>query len=284
LYSEEFQRLGMSSLTVQQKLARLKGLFSEMDRALIAYSGGVDSTLVAKIAYDVLGDRALAVTAVSPSLLPEELIDAQEQAAKIGIKQELVKTQELNNPNYTSNPANRCYFCKSELHDTLKPLAIARGYSYVVDGINADDLQDYRPGIVAAKERGARSPLAEVGVSKLEVREISRFLGLTWWNKPAQPCLSSRFPYGEEITINKLSRVGRAEVYLHQLGYQNLRVRSQEDTAKIELPAEQIKYFVQNVDLAELVTKFQELGFLYVTLDLEGFRSGKLNKTLKVKS
>jgi pyridinium-3,5-biscarboxylic acid mononucleotide sulfurtransferase len=271
----------MSSLTVQQKLAQLKELFSKMERALIAYSGGVDSTLVAKIAYDVLGDRALAVTAISPSLLPEELIDAQEQAATIGIQQELVKTQELNNPNYISNPVNRCYFCKSELHDTLKPLAIARGYSYVVDGINADDLQDYRPGIVAAKERGVRSPLAEVGVSKLEVREISRFLGLTWWNKPAQPCLSSRFPYGEEITINKLSRVGRAEVYLRQLGYQNLRVRSQEDTAKIELPAEQIKQFIQESDLSELVTKFQELGFLYVTLDLEGFRSGKLNEKLK---
>jgi pyridinium-3,5-biscarboxylic acid mononucleotide sulfurtransferase len=274
----------MSSLTTQQKLVQLKELFSQMERALIAYSGGVDSTLVAKIAYDVLGDRALAVTAVSPSLLPEELIDAQEQAAKIGIKQELVITQEMNNPDYTSNPVNRCYFCKSELHDTLKPLAIARGYGYVVDGINADDLQDYRPGIVAAKERGARSPLAEIGVSKLEVREISRFLGLKWWDKPAQPCLSSRFPYGEAITVTKLQRVGRAEVYLRQLGYQNLRVRSQEDTAKIELPAEQIKNFVQNVDLSELVAKFQELGFLYVTLDLEGFRSGKLNETLKVKS
>jgi pyridinium-3,5-biscarboxylic acid mononucleotide sulfurtransferase len=271
----------MSSLTVQQKLEQLKKIFSQMDRALIAYSGGVDSTLVAKIAYDVLGDRALAITAVSPSLLPEELIDAQKQAAQIGIKQELITTQEMNNPEYTSNPINRCYFCKSELHDTLKPLAISRGYGYVVDGINADDLQDYRPGIVAAKERGARSPLAEVGVSKLEVREISRILGLKWWDKPAQPCLSSRFPYGEEITVAKLQRVGRAEVYLRQLGYSNLRVRSQEDTAKIELPPEQIKQFVQNIDLAELVSKFQSLGFLYVTLDLEGYRSGKLNQVLE---
>jgi pyridinium-3,5-biscarboxylic acid mononucleotide sulfurtransferase len=279
----------MSSITIQEKLSQLKELFSQMDRALIAYSGGVDSTLVAKIAYDVLGERALAMTAVSPSLLPEELIESQEQAAKIGIKQELVKTQEMDNPNYTSNPVNRCYFCKSELHDTLKPLAIAKGYSYVVDGINADDLQDYRPGIIAAKERGARSPLAEVGVSKLEVREMSRFLGLKWWDKPAQPCLSSRFPYGEEITVSKLQRVGRAEVYLRQLGYSNLRVRSQEDTAKIELPPEQIKQFVQDIDLSKLVAKFQELGFLYVTLDLEGYRSGKLNQVLdreqlKVKS
>ena len=268
----------MVTLTIKEKLEQLQELFSVMDRALIAYSGGIDSTLVAKIAYDVLGDRALAVTAVSPSLLPEELIDAQHQAAEIGITQELVETQEMDNPDYTSNPVNRCYFCKSELHDTLKPLAISRGYEYVVDGVNADDLHDYRPGIVAAKERGARSPLAEVGVSKLEVREISRLIGLKWWDKPAQPCLSSRFPYGEEITVSKLQRVGRAEVYLRQLGYQNLRVRSQEDTAKIELPPEQIKQFVQEVDLPELIAKFQELGFVYVTLDLEGYRSGKLNQ------
>ena len=274
----------MPTLTVETKLTQLQALFSQMDRALIAYSGGVDSTLVAKIAYDLLGDRALAVTAVSPSLLPEELIDAQEQAREIGIKQELVETQEMTNPDYTSNPINRCYFCKSELHDTLKPLAIARGYGYVVDGVNADDLHDYRPGIQAAKERGARSPLAEVGVSKLEVREISRLLGLKWWNKPAQPCLSSRFPYGEEITVTKLQRVGRAEVYLRQLGYQNLRVRSQEDMAKIELPPEKIKQFVQDIDLADLVAKFQELGFLYVTLDLEGYRSGKLNQELEIKN
>ncbi|MEL7408665.1 MAG: ATP-dependent sacrificial sulfur transferase LarE, partial [Cyanobacteria bacterium J06558_2] len=243
-------------------------------------SGGVDSTLVAKIAYDVLGDRALAVTAVSPSLLPEELIDAQTQAAQIGINHELVETHEMENPDYTSNPVDRCYFCKSELHDTLKPLALQRGYPYVVDGVNADDLQDYRPGIRAAKERGARSPLAEVGVSKAEVREISRSLGLAWWDKPAQPCLSSRFPYGEVITVTKLQRVGRAEIYLRRLGYDKLRVRSQEDTAKIELPAEQITQFVQQVNLPQLVKTFQDLGFVYVTLDLEGYRSGKLNQAI----
>lgn len=265
----------------KQKLERLSNLFQAMERALIAYSGGVDSTLVAKIAYDVLGDRALAVTAVSPSLLPEELIDAQTQAAQIGIKHEVIETHEMDNLDYTSNPVNRCYFCKSELHDTLKPLALKRGYPYVVDGVNADDLQDYRPGIQAAKERGARSPLAEVGVSKAEVREISRRLGLAWWDKPAQPCLSSRFPYGEAITVSKLQRVGRAEIYLRQLGYQNLRVRSQEDSAKIELPSEEILQFVQHVDLKKLVKAFQDLGFVYVTLDLEGYRSGKLNQVLQ---
>lgn len=269
------------NLPIMQKLEQLRTLFQQMDRALIAYSGGIDSTLVAKIAYDVLGDRALAVTAVSPSLLPEDLEDARIQAAAIGIPHEEVETQEMANPNYTANPVNRCYFCKSELHDTLKPLALSRGYPYVVDGVNADDLKDYRPGIQAAKERGARSPLAEVGVSKTEVRQLAKQLALPWWDKPAQPCLSSRFPYGEEITVYKLQRVGRAERYLRQLGLQNLRVRSEKDTARIELPPEQIKDFAIAQDLPALVSAFQEFGFVYVTLDLEGYRSGKLNQVLQ---
>jgi pyridinium-3,5-biscarboxylic acid mononucleotide sulfurtransferase len=267
-------------MTIDRKLAELRDLFVGMDKALIAYSGGIDSTLVAKVAYDVLGDRALAVTAKSPSLLPEELEDATIQAATIGIAHRVVETHEMDNPNYSSNPVNRCYFCKSELHDTLKPLALELGYPYVVDGVNADDLQDYRPGIQAAKERGARSPLAELGISKMEVREIAKSIGLPWWNKPAQPCLSSRFPYGEEITIPKLNRVGRAEIYLRKLGYENVRVRSSGDTAKIELPADLIQKFVAENSLTELVTTFQSFGFMYVTLDLEGYRSGKLNQVL----
>ena len=265
---------------VPVKLAQLQALFEEMEQALIAYSGGIDSTLVAKIAYDTLGDRALAITAVSPSLLPEDLEDAKVQAAAIGIRHELVQTHEMDNPNYTSNPINRCYFCKSELHDTLKPLAIERGYPYVVDGVNADDLQDYRPGIQAAKERGARSPLAEVGMSKLEVRELSKFLNLPWWNKPAQPCLSSRFPYGESITLEKLQRVGRAERYLRSLGWTELRVRSAGDTARIEIPSDRIQSFVLETNIATLVEIFQSYGFLFVTLDLEGLQSGKLNRVL----
>lgn len=267
-------------MMLTEKFEQLRALFREMEQALIAYSGGVDSTLVAKIAYDVLGDRALAVTAVSPSLLPEELEDAKIQAATIGITHKIVQTHEMENPNYTSNPVNRCYFCKSELHDTLKPLALELGYPYVVDGVNADDLHDYRPGIQAAKERGARSPLAEVGVTKIEVRQLSQQLGLAWWDKPAQPCLSSRFPYGEEITVAKLQRVGRGEIYLRKLGWQNLRVRSEGDTARIELPPEEIKEFVLTNDLQTLVSAFQDFGFIYVTLDLEGYRSGKLNQVL----
>jgi pyridinium-3,5-biscarboxylic acid mononucleotide sulfurtransferase len=267
-------------MMLTEKLEQLRTLFREMEQALIAYSGGIDSTLVAKIAYDVLGDRAMAVTAVSPSLLPEELEDAILQAATIGISHQIVQTHEMSNPNYTSNPVNRCYFCKSELHDTLKPLALELGYPYVVDGVNADDLHDYRPGIRAAKERGARSPLAEVNISKVEVRQLSQQLSLPWWDKPAQPCLSSRFPYGEEITVAKLQRVGRAEIYLRKLGLKNLRVRSDGDTARIELSPEQIKEFVLTTDLPTIVSAFQNLGFLYVTLDLEGYRSGKLNQVL----
>lgn len=266
--------------TLAEKYEQLQALFQEMEQALIAYSGGIDSTLVAKVAVDVLGDRALAITAESPSLMPEDLEDARMQAAEMGIAHKIVQTHEMDNPDYTSNPVNRCYFCKSELHDTLKPLALAWGYPYVVDGVNADDLGDYRPGIQAAKERGARSPLAEVGISKLEVRELAHKLDLPWWDKPAQPCLSSRFPYGETITVEKLQRVGRAERYLRQLGLKNLRVRSEGDTARIELPAEDIPIFVQNQDLPALVKQFQTYGFLYVTLDLEGFSSGKLNRAL----
>lgn len=270
----------MLGAMVETKLENLRQFFGELDRALIAYSGGVDSTLVAKVAYDVLGKNAVAFTAVSPSLLPEELEDAQAQAEWIGIVHELVQTHEMDNPNYTANPENRCYFCKSELHDTLKPLASKRGYPYVIDGVNGDDLRDYRPGIQAAKERGGRSPLAELGISKLEVRQISKLLGLPWWDKPAQPCLSSRFPYGEAITVEKLQRVGRAEIYLRRLGYPQVRVRSEQNTARIELPPEQIQTFIQHINLKDLVETFQDLGFIYVTLDLEGYQSGKLNRVL----
>jgi pyridinium-3,5-biscarboxylic acid mononucleotide sulfurtransferase len=268
------------SNSVSEKLHRLEAIFREMDRALVAYSGGIDSTLMAQIAHSVLGDRALAVTAVSPSLLPDDLEDAKIQAIEMGVMHRLIETHEMDNPSYTSNPINRCYFCKSELYDTLKPLAQEWGYSYIVDGVNADDLHDYRPGIQAAKERGTRSPLAEVGIPKLEVREIARHLGLPWWDKPAQPCLSSRFPYGENITVEKLRRVGQAERHLRNLGWATLRVRSEGEVARIELPVEQIPQFVAQTNLEELVQQFQSYGFVYVTLDLEGFRSGKLNQAL----
>ncbi|MFQ3613385.1 MAG: ATP-dependent sacrificial sulfur transferase LarE [Cyanobacteriota bacterium] len=274
--------LSLNSLdpVLGKKFAQVTQIFAEMEQVLVAYSGGIDSTLVAKLAWDQLGERALAVTAASPSLLPEDLEEAIEQAQIIGIRHEIVETHELEDPNYAANPINRCYFCKRELHDTLRPLAQSRGYDYVVDGLNADDLSDYRPGVQAAVERGVRSPLAEVGIRKLEVRQLSRQLGLPWWDKPAQPCLSSRFPYGEEITVEKLRRVGAAERYLRSLGWRQVRVRSEKDTARIELPPQHIHEFVQKTDLEALVKAFQAAGYLYVSLDLEGYQSGKLNRVL----
>ncbi|WP_051050655.1 ATP-dependent sacrificial sulfur transferase LarE [Pseudanabaena sp. PCC 6802] len=270
---------------LETKLTQLRQILAEAQKVLVAYSGGIDSTLVAKVAFDVLQDRACAVTANSPSLLPADLDDAKMQARAIGIEHQIVATAEMENPNYTSNPINRCYFCKSELHDTLKPLARSLGYEYVVDGLNADDLHDYRPGIMAAKERGVRSPLAEAGITKLEVRQLSHYLGLPWWDKPSQPCLSSRFPYGENITIEKLQRVGRAEQYLRNLlrdaGWLwDVRVRSIGDTARIEIPFEQIPKFINNINLTNLIAAFREFGFTAITLDLEGFRSGKLNDAI----
>jgi pyridinium-3,5-biscarboxylic acid mononucleotide sulfurtransferase len=274
--------------SLEAKLTQLQQIFKDAQRVLVAYSGGIDSTLIAKIAFDVLGNRAIAITANSPSLLPSDLEAAIAQASEIGIAHQVINTAEMENPNYTSNPLNRCYFCKSELHDRLKPLAQSLGYEYVIDGLNADDLKDYRPGIMAAKERGVRSPLAEVEVSKIEVRMLSKYLNLPWWNKPSQPCLSSRFPYGESITTEKLQRVGKAEQYLRTLLETNLgteidlRVRSLGDTAKIEIRADLIMSFMQAIDLPQLTTAFKNFGFHTVTLDLEGFRSGKLNDIVNV--
>lgn len=271
----------MLSNTLSEKLERLRHIFRESSEVLVAYSGGIDSTLVAKVAFEVLGDRALAITANSPSLLPADLIAAQVQAEFIGIKHQTVQTDEMDNPNYTSNPINRCYFCKSELHNKLKPLAQTMGYGYVVDGLNADDLQDYRPGIQAAKERGVRSPLAEVNISKIEVRMLSQYLGLPWWDKPSQPCLSSRFPYGEEITIEKLRRVGNAEQYLRDRGWKgDIRVRSMGDVAKVEVPSDRLQEFINVMAIGDLTKVFREYGFKAITLDLEGFRSGKLNDAI----
>ncbi len=266
------------------KLSDLYQIFQDSQRVLVAYSGGIDSTLVAKIAFDILGDRAIAVTANSPSLLPADLEGAIAQALEIGIAHKVITTAEMDNPNYTSNPVNRCYFCKSELHDQLRPMAKNLGYEYVIDGLNADDLKDYRPGIAAAKERGVRSPLAEVGISKMEVRMLSKYLQLPWWNKPSQPCLSSRFPYGESITIEKLQRVGKAEQYLRSLmgSEVDLRVRSISDTAQIEIRVDLIPNFLQVINLSQLTISFREFGFQTVTLDLDGFRSGKLNDLLGV--
>jgi uncharacterized protein len=262
--------------------ARLQGL----TRVVVAYSGGVDSALVAALAVDCLGDRALAITGVSPALAPHLRQEARLQASWLRLGHQEIPTGELADPAYATNPQDRCYACKAELHRLLAPIAAAAEGASVLDGVNLDDLGEHRPGIRAAREFGVISPLAEAGVDKPGVRQLSRALGLPWWDKPAQPCLASRFPYGEEITASRLRRVAAAEEWLRKRGFRQLRVRSQGETARIELPGEDLPQVL--ADLAEgtlrqeLVVAFSSLGFTAVGLDLEGLVSGKCNRALGV--
>lgn len=269
----------------QQALAELRASIARQPGALVAYSGGVDSALVAAIAAEQLGARALAITGVSPALAPHLRQEAQLQAQWMGIAHREIATSELNDPAYSSNPADRCYACKRELHTLLAQMresATAEGFqsTVVLDGVNHDDLGDHRPGIRAAQERGVISPLAELGISKAGVRAISKALGFPWWDKPAQPCLASRFPYGEAISAERLQRVARAEAWLRQRGFTELRVRSQGEAARIELPPDQLPTLLDAQLRPTLVAAFLELGFTAVSLDLEGLVSGKLNRAL----
>lgn len=265
-------------------LARLRHDLAGHGRVVVAYSGGVDSALVAALAVESLGANALAITGVSPALAPHLLQEAREQARWLGLAHQEVATAELEDPAYSSNPAERCYACKRELHSVLAPIAAAAGGAVVLDGVNRDDLGDHRPGIRAAREFGVCSPLAELGVDKAGVRQLSRALGLPWWDKPAQPCLASRFPYGEPIRAERLTRVAAAEAWLRQRGFTELRVRSQGDSARIELPADQLGEAMQRLASGplrqQLLEAFVELGFTAVGLDLEGLVSGKLNRSL----
>jgi uncharacterized protein len=253
-------------------------------RVVVAYSGGVDSALVAALAVDCLGERAQAVTGVSPALAPHLRQEARDQARWLGIAHREMATAELADPAYSANPQDRCYACKRQLHDLLLPIAAAVAPAVVLDGVNRDDLADYRPGLRAARERGVISPLADAGVDKEGVRRLSRALGLPWWDKPAQPCLASRFPYGEAITAARLSRVAAAEDWLRQRGFAELRVRCQGETARIEFPAERLPQVLAQLAEGswrqELVAALAELGFRAVALDLEGLVSGKLNRGL----
>ena len=269
---------------LEQALLRLRGRLGGFDRVVVAYSGGVDSALVAALAVDCLGERALAITGVSPALAPHLRREARQQARWLGIAHRELATAELADPAYRDNPEQRCYACKRQLHSLLAPIAAAAGSAQVLDGVNRDDLGDHRPGIRAAREFGVVSPLADVGLDKAGVRQLSRVLGLPWWDKPAQPCLASRFPYGEPITASRLERVAAAEDWLRQRGFPALRVRSQGETARIELPAACLHGLLQQLasgDLRlELVAAFRGLGFTAVGLDLEGLVSGKLNRAL----
>lgn len=269
---------------LEAALAALRQRLAGYPRVVVAYSGGVDSALVAALALEALGENAVAITGVSPALAPHLLREARDQARWLGLEHREVATAELQDPAYSSNPAERCYACKRELHSVLAPIAAASGGAVVLDGVNRDDLGDHRPGIRAAREFGVRSPLAELGVDKAGVRQLSRALGLPWWDKPAQPCLASRFPYGEPIQAAGLRRVAAAEDWLRQRGFVELRVRSQGDSARIELPADRLPDVLQALAVGplrpELLAAFQELGFTAVGLDLEGLVSGKLNRSL----
>jgi uncharacterized protein len=270
----------------EQALDALRSRLAAYPAVVVAYSGGVDSALVAAIAVEQLGERALAVTGVSPALAPHLREEARLQASWMGIRQQEIATAELNDPAYSSNPAERCYACKRELHGQLAALLaqLPHTAAQVLDGVNQDDLADHRPGIRAARERGVSSPLAELGIDKQAIRQLSRALGFPWWDKPAQPCLASRFPYGEPISAARLERVAAAEDWLRQRGFAELRVRSHGEAARIELPADQLTRLLSDLQdgalRAELVEAFQELGFSAVSLDLEGLVSGKLNREL----
>ena len=265
-----------------EQRAQLKSIIKGLDRVLVAYSGGIDSTLVLKLAYDYLGENAAAAIAVSPSLAKHDLADARQVAQEIGCQLIELSSTETEDPRYQANQPDRCYFCKTNVCDTLIDHAGQEGFRWILDGTNADDLGDHRPGLRAAREHGVRSPLQEAKINKETIRAYAKELGLSNWDKPANACLSSRIPYGSEVTPDKLGQVEKAELVLKTLGFIGHRVRHHETIARLEIDADQFQKAIDQHH--EIVEALKPIGFLYITLDLGGYQTGSLNKTLRTPS